>query len=208
MLMVAASLLALPLELGYILWEATKRNCPFSLKGIIVFREPLSAWQYVLLAFPLLIWIILVAALINPPIESMIVESLFAWVPDVYFITSFTENISDYSRSTLIASALLLILINGIVGPIVEELYFRGYLLPRLSQLGRCAPLVNTVLFSLCHFFSPWQNPLRILAFTPVYYVVWWKENIYIGIVVHCLGNLLGSVGLLILILQASPVGP
>lgn len=208
MLMVAAILLALPLELGYMFWEARNRNCIFSLRGIIVFREPLSTRQYVLLAVPLLIWMFLVAALINPPIESAILESIFAWVPDIYFITSFAENVSDYSRSTLIVSALLLILINGIAGPIVEELYFRGYLMPRLSHLGRWAPLVNTVLFSLYHFFSPWQNPLRILAFTPVYYIVWWKRNIYIGIIVHCLGNLIGSVGLLILILQTAPVGP
>ena len=82
-------------------------------------------------------------------------------------------------------SALFLVLINGIFGPIVEELYFRGYLLPRISQLRGWAPLFNSVLFSIYHFFSPWQNPLRILAFTPVFYACW-KKNIYV--IVHCLG--------------------
>ena len=65
------------------------------------------------------------------------------------------------------------------------------------------APLFNTVLFSIYHFFTPWQNPLRILAFTPVFYAVWWKKNIYIGIIVHCLVNLLGSAAVLILIIRS-----
>lgn len=50
--------------------------------------------------------------------------------------------------------------------------------------------------------YTPWQNPLRILPFTPVFYTVLWKKNLYIGIIVHCLGNLLGSVGVLILVMQ------
>ena len=167
-----------------------------------MYREPLSAWQYVVLSLLLLFWLAFVATVVNPPVESAIVDSFFSWVPSVYFFNSFADHISDYSRSTLIVSALLLVVINGVVGPIVEELYFRGYLMPRISRLKWWAPLFNSVLFSLYHFFSPWQNPLRILAFTPVFYTVWWKKNIYIGIIVHCLGNLLGSVGVLILVMQ------
>jgi hypothetical protein len=30
-------------------------------------------------------------------------------------------------------------------------------LLPRISRFGGWAPLINTVLFSLYHFFTPWQ---------------------------------------------------
>ena len=44
----------------------------------------------------------------------------------------------------------------------VEEMFFRGYLLPRISRLGAWAPLVNTVLFSLYHLFTPWLNVGRI----------------------------------------------
>jgi hypothetical protein len=39
----------------------------------------------------------------------------------------------------------------------VEEYYFRGYLLPRLSRFGSLAPVINVALFSLYHFFTPWQ---------------------------------------------------
>jgi len=34
----------------------------------------------------------------------------------------------------------------------------------------------------------------RILAFGPTVYAVRWKENIYLGMVVHCTGNTLGII--------------
>ena len=203
MLLLAAALFALPFELGCLLREGKRKDSKFSLESVVAFREPLSVWQYVVLSLTLLVWMAFVAAVINPPIESAIVDSLFSWVPSIYFFNSFADHLSDYSRVTLATSALLLVLINGIFGPIVEELYFRGYLLPRISQLRGWAPLFNSVLFSIYHFFSPWQNPLRILAFTPVFYAVWWKKNIYIGIIVHCMVNLLGTAAVLILIFRS-----
>lgn len=81
----------------------------------------------------------------------------------------------------------------------VEELYYRGYLLPRVSRLGKWAPLINTVLFSLYHFTSLWQNPSRIIAFLPMVYAVWWKRNIYLGILVHCALIVFNSLGILAL---------
>jgi membrane protease YdiL (CAAX protease family) len=57
--------------------------------------------------------------------------------------------------------------VNAVAGPVVEEVYFRGYLLPRISRFGAWAPLINTVLFSVYHFFTPWQNVGRILGLLP-----------------------------------------
>ena len=72
------------------------------------------------------------------------------------------------------------------IGPVVEELYFRGFLLPRMEQLGRWAPLVNASLFSIYHFWSPWQLMARILGIGPMVYAVRWKRNVYLGMAVHC----------------------
>jgi membrane protease YdiL (CAAX protease family) len=46
---------------------------------------------------------------------------------------------------------LLGLVLSGVVAPVVEEMYFRGYLLPRLSRLGRWAPVLNVTLFALYH---------------------------------------------------------
>lgn len=56
----------------------------------------------------------------------------------------------------------------------VEELYFRGYLLSRMSNLGVWAPLINVILWAaLIHLGQPWDIPAFILGFLPLVYVVW-----------------------------------
>lgn len=85
-------------------------------------------------------------------------------------------------------------LIDGIANPIVEEMYFRGYLLPRISRLGLWAPLLNAMLFSLAHYWQPASIPQIFLLVLPLYYLVWWKRNIYISIAVHCTANLIGVI--------------
>ena len=96
------------------------------------------------------------------------------------------DGVADYSSTVWTVTLVAFFVINGFVGPIVEELYFRGYLLPRMEYLGRWAPLVNVTLFSLYHFWSPWQIVARILGFGPTVYAVRWKRNVYLGMVVHC----------------------
>lgn len=55
-------------------------------------------------------------------------------------------------------------------------------------------PIVNVVLFSLYHFFSPWQNLTRIIALLPVVYAVAWKRNIYLSILTHIGLNTIGTI--------------
>ena len=92
----------------------------------------------------------------------------------------------------------------NIAVPITEELYFRSFLLPRLPASPRWTPIWNTVLFSLYHFWLPWDVIGRILALLPVVYVVQWKRNVYVSILVHCLLNLIGTIGLAALVMGAS----
>jgi CAAX protease family protein len=60
------------------------------------------------------------------------------------------------------------------------------------------------VLFSVYHFFTPWANVGRIVALLPMVYTVWWKRNIYVGVVVHVLGNISTMLLLLPVLLGAS----
>ena len=101
------------------------------------------------------------------------------------------DRVADYSSTAWTVTLVAFLAINGLVGPIVEELYFRGYLLPRMEWMGLWAPLANVSLFSLYHFWSPWQLVARILGFAPTVYAVRWKQNIYLGMAVHCSLNCL-----------------
>ena len=120
-------------------------------------------------------------------LDQAILKSLFGWLPDWFQINQFTP--ANYSQPVLTVTFVLFLVVNGFAGPVVEELYFRGYLLPHIEYLKGWAPLVDVLLFSLYHFFSPWQNITRILAFLPWAYVVRWKKNIYLSILAHCLLN-------------------
>jgi len=203
-LFAAIGLILIPFELGYLLYQGKKRNGTLSLKGIVLYREPMPWWQYIALGLPLLIWLGLTFSVLAPPLDEAIVNSLFSWVPDWFFLFGSIDQLAQYSRSALLITAILNLVLNGVLGPVVEELYFRGYLLPRLSRLKGWAPLINVLLFSLYHFFTPWQNVIRIIALVPMVYAGWWKKNIYLGMIVHCAGNLFGAIGMLALILGSA----
>jgi len=101
------------------------------------------------------------------------------------------------------AGAQLLAIMNFIFPAttltVVEELYFRGYLLPRMEEhVKGYAPLLNTILFSVYHFFSPWENPIRILATLPIIYLVWYKRDIRFLMITHLLVNAVGGVYVLL----------
>ncbi len=46
------------------------------------------------------------------------------------------------------------------LGGMVEEPYFRGYLLLRMQSPGIWASITNVILFSLYHIWSSWENVL------------------------------------------------
>jgi len=83
-------------------------------------------------------------------------------------------------------------------------MYFRGYLLPRISRFGAWAPVINTVLFSVYHYFALGQNVGRIVGLLPMVYAAWWKRNIYVSIGAHLLGTVSVMLVLLPVFLGAS----
>ncbi len=87
--------------------------------------------------------------------------------------------------------------LSGLVAPIVEELYFRAYLLPRIPVPGRWAPAVNAALHSIYHFYTPWNYLSFFLAFLPLAYYVRFRGNLLPTIITHVLFN---SVGLIIVL--------
>lgn len=201
-LILAIAIVLIPFELGYLLYQGKKKNGKLSLKGIVLYRKPVRVWQYIVISLPCIIWAILLLTLVTQPIDKYLISKVFFWFPEWFNMANFINNLEQYSQGSLLLAGVLGFVLNGIVGPVVEELYFRGYLLPRISRLKGWAPLVNVVLFSIYHFFTPWQNPARILAMLPIVYAVWWKKNIYIGIIVHCIANIIGWVASFVLILS------
>jgi uncharacterized protein len=186
----------IPVELGYLLVQGKQRNGRFSLNGIVCYRTPMPVRTYVFLIPVLLVWGV-VAFLLGQPSEAYLSNSIFSWMPS-WFHTMFTIDTTRAHDPTIARLAVMLYLVTNPATAFVEELYFRGYLLPRIEHLKGWAPFTSTVLFSLQHFFSPWQNLGRILAFLPIAYAVTWKKNIAISIITHCALNVLSGILLLL----------
>lgn len=181
----------IPFELGLLVYLGKKQNGKLSLKGIVLYREPVSVWQTIVLSVVCIIWLFVILNIVFAPLEAYLIESVFAWMPDWFQQGRFVESPDRYSPASMIL-VLALLWIAAIPGPLVEELYFRGYLLPRISYFGKWAPLINTVLFALEHLAQPWKSPGMIVALLPMVYAVWWKRNLKLGIIVHCVVVALG----------------
>jgi len=126
--------------------------------------------------------------------DTAVVTRLFAWAPEWYLKPLDLDAVTAYSPSAWIATLTAYLLLNGLAAPIVEELYFRGWLLPRMTRFGRWAPVLSTVLFSLYHVWTPWQFFSRVAAVAPYTYAVSWRRNVYLGMVVHILLNTVGGL--------------
>lgn len=190
----------IPLELGFLFYLGWKRNSRLSLGGIVLNRERIPLRQYALFGLPLLVWTAVWSTVLIP-INEILRQTLFDWWPEWLILSEFTQNLNQYPSAALWTLVFLSAVLN-IAIPIVEELYFRGYLLPRIPFGHQIAPLINVLLFSLYHFWLPWENPARMIILLPVVYAVHRKRNIYIGILVHATLNTLGTIGLLVLVIS------
>jgi membrane protease YdiL (CAAX protease family) len=204
---IAALLLALlvaqlPVQLGHLLVLGWRRNGRLSLAGVVLYWERLRWWQYPLLVVGILAWCWLCWFALTP-ISSTLQTTLFAWVPPGFAATSSADAASlvGYPRLALLVTFGAWLVLDGLAGPIVEELYFRGYLLPRLSRFGRKAPFLETLLFTVYHFWQPWLYPTILVAFASVVFTAHRTRNIYVGMWAHCLLNLSGGVAITALVL-------
>jgi uncharacterized protein len=198
-LLLAILFVLIPFELGILLYVGWKEKRRLTLDGAVLFRQPLPFRQYLIFVPLFLVWGFFWFAVLAP-LDSFLIERVFTWLPDWSLPQNYLGGIVAAPAWILWVVVIFGFVLNGIAGPWVEELYFRGYLLPRVSYLGILAPIFNVVLFSLYHFFSPWQNITRIVAMLPVVYLVAWKKNITISIATHVLLNSLGMILTMILI--------
>ena len=112
------------------------------------------------------------------------------------------EYIKSFSKPILILTCAYYGIFNVFVGPITEELFFRGYLTSHYKKQNWFTPILIAVLFSLYHFWLPFNNIFRILAFAPVAYVAYKKKNLYIAMCFHCLCNLFSVVSFILAVLR------
>ena len=181
----AFAFILVPLELGFLLVQGKKKTGRFTLRGIISYQKSIPWWQY-------FVWVTIIFVIVGAlmtffkPVDAFLQKNLFFWMPDVN-----TGLDGNYSKTILIVTYSVFLIINVFLAPMVEELYFRGYLLPRMK--GKYAILFHSFLFAAIHVFSPWMIIARTIGFLPIILGTI-KKNIYVGMIVHMLCNAMGFV--------------
>lgn len=193
---ILGTVILLPMELGMIISASKKEYGTYSLKSALEGQEQLALWKIVLIAFAFFGIAGLLSAFVAPienHIFSVARSNLLSNLPIGFDWTDY-EYLNFFSKPIIIFTCVYYGIFNALIAPITEELFFRGYLTSHYKKQSSFTPILIAVLFSLYHFWLPFNNVFRILAFAPVAYVAYKKKNIYISICFHCLCNLFSVV--------------
>ena len=186
----------LPVIYGILFYAGFRKNGRLSLKGVVLYRERIPWWQY--LVYVALVTVASAIFLLLAPVSNAIRDALFSGWPAMYELSL---DLTGYSRSTAVIALIINFLMICLIAPITEEIYFRGYLLPRLSRFGFWAVPIHTTLFGFFHTWTPWMVVTRAIGIIPFAYIVQRKQNIYIGMIAHVLFNILDLIPAAIFVL-------
>jgi membrane protease YdiL (CAAX protease family) len=194
--LLAVLLVDIPFMLGVMLNEGKKLNGRFSLEGVVRYRQKVS-WKTFVLVFVGAFVLVYLLLMLVAPVNTFLAEHLFSGLPDWLFLEEQTQY-EAYSKGILVALFALQLILTGIVLPWVEELYFRGYLLPRISRYGLWAPLLGGFFFGLYHVWQLYGFVAVFLLGTALGYIVWWKRDLRLSISLHLVANAVARLTFLI----------
>lgn len=184
-LIISGILVLIPFELGFLLLQQRKLKEKF-FGGTIKYLKPIPFWQYFVFVPAIFILSGIIFKVFG--FSSKALLRFFQWIPSNYIMNMGIEG--DFEISKLIITYCLFLIFIVVVLPVTEELYFRGYLLPRMpSKLKGWTGIIHSGLFALYHFWTPWMVITRTFGVLPLIYIVRRKENIGLGMISHCLLN-------------------
>lgn len=122
------------------------------------------------------------------------------WLPEGF--TAGTTGLAGHPPAVRAATLALLVVALVVVGPLVEEVYFRGWLLPRLPGGALRASTAGAALFAVYHLWQP-HAWLTILVFAlPLALLARTRGAVTSCALVHGAVNLLAFAALLGGVLQ------
>jgi membrane protease YdiL (CAAX protease family) len=188
-----AMLVAIVLIVVPIIWlhllKAKRNEKAAKIRDLIVYNKKLPTGKLILYVAGLILFAFIIYGL-TQPLNTIISDKLFYWLPDWYQVRDF----AGYSRNIILITLILNLVLNGFLAPIAEEIYFRGYLLPRMQNWAKMAPIVNAVLFSLYHFWQPQIYLTLIIALVPLSYFTWKTQSLKLAVYTHCGLNIFGAI--------------
>lgn len=192
-----------PIELGVILYASKRETGKYSFACAFARHEKMPLWKICVIAF-IFFGLAGILSITVAPLENYLFsglrDDLLNHLPIGFDWTNY-EYLKTFSKPVLITTCIYYFVFNVFLGPITEELFFRGYLSSYYNKQTAFTPILIAILFSLYHFWLPFNNGFRILVFAPVAYVAYKKKNIYISMLFHCTCNLISVIGFILEVL-------
>ena len=185
----------MPWQLGVLMIKRGPQGKRSLLREILHNQVPVSPKHFILYAVALVLFAGLVYGVLSNTLNQFLKDEVFAFIPDWARIP---EVDADEPQQTI--TILSLLIFGNVAGPLVEELYFRGYLLDRTPGTPVRRSLLNAFLFAVYHFWSPWDIVARTLAVAPYAYVTQKTKNLWIAVSAHIGVNMLSSIPILMML--------
>lgn len=192
-MLLASVLCGAGLPFVVMLREARRTNGRSSLLSVIPFRARIPWPRFLLTLGALLLWAFAAFGLLTP-ISEHLRDAAFAWMPSAFLRPIDVAHMTPWAVTVTSVVALLTPLL---VNPL-EELYFRGFLLPRMSGFGQSAAYVNTALWAIGHLWQPWGAPMLFIAMLPAVVAVQRTRCVWLIVVGHTLGNFVMILGMVL----------
>ncbi len=158
-----ATILALRVEGWSLSWTSIKER-------LRIKRMDSTAWKWTL---PFLVLYLVLGFLLNN-LALFVYEKLGFWPPN----------------ADIPLTNIPYLLIGFLFNIFSEELWWRGYILPRQElEHGKSAWIVNGVLWSFFHLFKWWAVPFMLLKHWMLPFVVQRTKNTTPAIVIHFISN-------------------
>lgn len=193
--------------IGFILVRKEADKLNISLKERLLIKK-VSKKQW-LICLVIMIVGILLAQAVSPFINSFIEFTGFTipdympfWLdPSINPMETDMEILSpNYPIKNNYVMALVMA-VTLILNILVEEIYFRAWLLPKMQSLGKWSWVVNGVLFALYHTFQLWLFPMLVIISLSITLTVYLSKSILPAFTMHFIANfLLSIIGVLALV--------
>ncbi|WP_432838695.1 lysostaphin resistance A-like protein [Dactylosporangium sp. CA-092794] len=189
---VAFAVVLTPLELGLLLRAAhavTGRWSVRAFPAVLAYRRPIGRWWW---SVPVLFAVALLIAVVWAPVGAAAARPMSGVLPG--WMLPGVDDAAGVARPVLVATLLVSLVVDGLVNPAVEELYFRGFLLPRLPLAGWGGVPVSAALFAVQHYWQPYNWPLIFVLQLILTSLVVRLRCLRLGVVMHVLANSFGIV--------------
>lgn len=143
-------------------------------------------WRvYLLAGIPIVLVSMALMMMGQMVLSPVIQEAAFPFAPEWMHMTMSPNEMAALDQSVLLAMWAMSIVIFTGIGGFTQELYARGFLLPRMAHMGVIAPVLNALFFAMMHLAGPWGWPVFFVTSLIWAVAVFWTRSVKIGLVGH-----------------------